>query len=1000
MLSGFVVKRPWVVIACWLALAVGLPLTVPPLAEMAQRHPVAILPAGAPSVATAQRMKTAFHEPGSENVLIVLLKNEKGLGPADEEVYHKLVDRLRSDRSDVVTVQDFLAVPMLRQMLSSEDHKAWLLPVGLAGELGTPESYRAYTRVTAVVRRTIEGSAVSANFTGPAATVADLTDAGERDRSAIEMAIGVLLVSILLIIYRNPITMMLPLIAIGASLQTAQALVSGVSLVTGMAVSNQTIVLLSALMSGAGTDYVVFLVSRYHDYIRQLPGSAEDCQRAVRQAMGSIGKVIGASAATVGVTLLGMGFAKLGLFSTVGPALAIGVAVAFLAAVTLLPAILVLAGSRGLVAPGRQRAAVFWRRAGVRVVRHPKTYLAASIVILILLGGSASLVRFNYDDRKQLPASDASSMGYAALERHFPVNQTIPEYLFIQSPQDLRTPQALADLEQMAQRVSQVQGVAMVRGVTRPTGESLEQARATYQAKLVGGQLGEASSLIDERTGDLNRLASGADLLADSLGDVRTRITQSMDSVRSLVGALVYMQSQFGGDRTFAEMDEAARLVTGIRALGDSLQMDFAKVGTSSDWIDPVVAALDASPMCTSDSICAAARGQFHRLQTARNEGILDNVATLAGQLQSIQPMQTISATASRLDGALQSATASLQSLGLGDAGRAETSITTMQNGADDLASASRQLADGVQQLVDQTKKLGAGLSTASSFLMAMGRDASQPSMAGFNVPPQVRDADDFKKLLQAFISPDGHSVRYFIQTNLNPFSVSAMDQVNTILRTAEGAQPNTTLADAKISMSGYPVTLRDTRDYYDRDIHLIIFMTIGIVFLILTVLLRAIVAPLYLVGSVLISYLSAVGVGVLVFQFLLGQELHWSVPGLAFVVLVAVGADYNMLIASRLRDESPRGIRRGVIRTVSSTGGVITAAGLIFAAAMYGLLFASIGAVVQGGFVIGTGILIDTFVVRTITVPAIATLLGQASWWPMRPSRGFNRFRAMRGPS
>ena len=162
--------------------------------------------------------------------------------------------------------------------------------------------------------------------------------------------------------------------------------------------------------------------------------------------------------------------------------------------------------------------------------------------------------------------------------------------------------------------------------------------------------------------------------------------------------------------------------------------------------------------------------------------------------------------------------------------------------------------------------------------------------------------------------------------------------------------------------------------------------MTIIVVLLILTALLRAIVAPLYLVGSVILSYLSAVGIGVLLFQVILRQELHWSVPGLAFVVLVAVGADYNMLLASRLREESPFGVRTGVIRTVRSTGGVITAAGLIFAASMFGLLFSSIGAVVLSGFVIGVGILVDTFVVRTITVPAIAALLGRAGWWPARP--------------
>ena len=174
-------------------------------------------------------------------------------------------------------------------------------------------------------------------------------------------------------------------------------------------------------------------------------------------------------------------------------------------------------------------------------------------------------------------------------------------------------------------------------------------------------------------------------------------------------------------------------------------------------------------------------------------------------------------------------------------------------------------------------------------------------------------------------------------------------------------------------------------RTIEERDIRFIIAATLIVVLLTLMVLLRSVIAPLYLVGSVVLSYFAAIGIGVLTFQFLLGQELHWSVAPLAFVVLVAVGADYNMLFVSRMRDESPRSIRYGIIRTLSSTGGVITAAGLIFAASMSGLLFSSIGIVIQGGFVIGVGILLDTFVVRTITVPAIATLVGRANWWPSK---------------
>jgi putative drug exporter of the RND superfamily len=127
------------------------------------------------------------------------------------------------------------------------------------------------------------------------------------------------------------------------------------------------------------------------------------------------------------------------------------------------------------------------------------------------------------------------------------------------------------------------------------------------------------------------------------------------------------------------------------------------------------------------------------------------------------------------------------------------------------------------------------------------------------------------------------------------------------------------------------------------------------------------------------------VGVGVVFFQFLLHQPIYWNVQATAFIVLVAVGADYNLLLITRIREESRTGVRSGIIRAVRSTGRVITSAGIIFAASMSGLLFGSLSTMVQTGFIIGMGILIDTFVVRTVTVPALAALIGKANWWPSK---------------
>jgi RND superfamily putative drug exporter len=979
-LADCVVRWPWAVIGLWVAIAVALPLTLPSLSEMAQKHPLAILPSDAPSSVTAQKMTQAFHESGSEDLLLVVLTDDKGLNPSDETTYRKLVDTLRQDTRDVLMVQDFISTPPLRSVVTSKDHKVWVLPVGVAGELGTPQSYAAFTRIGDVVKHGVAGTTLTADLTGPAATVADLTVAGDRDRLPIELAIAVLVLIVLLVIYRSAVTMLLPLLSIGTSLVIAQAVVAGYSQLTGSGVSNQSIVFLSAIMAGAGTDYAVFLISRYHDYLR----TGADPDQAVKGAMVSIGKVIGASAATVGITFLLISFAQMGVFKTVGASSAIGIGVAFLAAVTLLPAILVLAGPRGWVKPRRELTARFWRRSGIRIVRRPKANLVASLLVLIILASCAGLVRYNYDDRKALRASAPSSIGYAALDRHFPVNQSIPEYILVQSPHDLRTPKALADLEQMADRVSQLPNIAAVSGITRPTGNVPEQFRATYQAGAIGTLLAGGSTLINDHTNDLNRLVAGAGTLANSLGDVRGQVTQLAASVQELENAFSSAKNQYSGDTLVKEVDIAAQLVDHVNALSNAMGWNFSAAKNMFAWIGPVLAALQGNPICDADPSCSTTRGTFEQLVGSRDQADLDAINELAHQLQEYPDKRALKASTDRLRAALGKLTNVLHSMGMDKPG----GLNSLRDGANQFAGGSRQVADAVAQLVDQVKQLGAGLSESAAFLLSLKHDAAQPAMAGFNIPPQLLRLEEFQKAAKVFISPDGHSVRYLVQTKLNPFSTDAMDQVNAINAAARGAQPNTALEDATVSMTGYTVGLKDTRDYYQHDIRFIIAVTLLVVLVTLVALLRAIIAPLYLVASVVISYLSAVGIGVLVFQYLLGQQLHWSVPPLAFVVLVAVGADYNMLLVSRMRDESPNSMRYGIIRTLSSTGGVITAAGLIFAASMCGLLFSSIGTVVQGGFVIGAGILLDTFLVRTITVPAIAALVGSANWWPSRVGR------------
>jgi len=428
---GVVVQRwPWAVIGFWVAFAAILSVTIPPLTEMASKRPVPILPSDAPVLETTRQISEAFHQSGSENenVLLVVLTDDNGLNPSDLATYRKVADDLRPNTRDIVMLQDFIRTPALRDAMTSKDHKAWYLPMVLSGGVGTPALHAGFGRVAKTVKEAVAGSMLTAHLTGPAASGDDLMYVGIRDMHVIEAAVVIMVLLILFVIYRNFFTMMLPLITIGVSVGVAQSIVAGIAEL-GLGVSSQTITLMTTMMAGAGIDYAVFLISRYHDYLRQ--GMTSD--EAVAKALTSIGKVIAGSAATVSITFLGMVFTHLGAFRNVGPALACSIAVALCAAVTFLPALMVLAGRRGWIKPGRDLTSRFWRLSGTRIVRKPVIHLAGSLAVLLILAGCAMFARFNYDDSKTLPRSVESSVGYDILAQHFPLNATIPEYLVVHS---------------------------------------------------------------------------------------------------------------------------------------------------------------------------------------------------------------------------------------------------------------------------------------------------------------------------------------------------------------------------------------------------------------------------------------------------------------------------------------------------------------------------------------------------------------------------------------
>ncbi|WP_448405217.1 MMPL/RND family transporter [Mycolicibacterium sp. XJ647] len=981
--GAFTLRHKALVIGLWIGTAVVLAVLFPQLETVVRQQSVDLVPRDAPSFQTVDRMSEAFGEPGSKTMLFVAMEDESGLTPQARQRYEELVDRLRADTEHVLRVQDLLADPVTEAQAVSQDRKAWFVPVGIAGTLGDPTAAESVTAVRAIATDVFAGTSTTVHVTGPPSTFSDQIASAEHDLLFISIATAGLIALILLIVYRSVFTALLPLLVIGLSLAVGRGVLS-VFGEMGMPVSQFTVAFMTAILLGAGTDYSVFLISRYHEQRR----ADVLADQAAIDATASIGRVILASAGTVAFAFLAMIFAKLSVFAALGPACAVAVMVGFLATVTLLPPVLAVAARRGIGDPKPDRTQRYWNSIAVAVVRRPVPLLTVSLVILVALSAAAATISISYDDRKGQPGSTQSNQGYQLLDRHFRKDVVITQFLVVENPTDMRTGKGLADLDEMASRVSQLSGVATISGVTRPAGQRLEQAQLSWQNGEIGNKMADEAAEGNARKDDLAKLTSGADQLAaglaqldrtlrTALGPLIDLLTQAQDTATQVDRFAPLLQQL---STTAPAVDRAIQFGPGLRPLAEQTR-------NAITIIDPLRGVLESSPWCTTTPQCIQIRDQIGILITLRNNGFFDQIASL-GDRYNPATDATVTGTLSQVQTAVTAVNKAYG--GIAGHGDLAANIKRLQHSISELASGAKALAAGVRTLVDSNIEMLSGMSQIAAQLQDSARaSVGSDTSSGFYLPTSVFENRQFADVAEQFLSSDGKTARFVIESAVDPYSVEAMNLAHEMVDTANTARPNTSLADATVSVAGFPAVNSDIQRLLWSDFTLLAIATLIIVSLILVLLLRAIVAPLYLLGTVVLNYLASMGIGVMVLQWWLGHDIAWPVPLLAFIILVAVGADYNMLLVSRLREESTNNIRIGVLRTVANTGSVITSAGLIFAASMFGLMVGSIAIMVQTGLIIGCGLLLDTFLVRTLTVPAIATLLRETSWWPHRaPAR------------
>ena len=661
-------------------------------------------------------------------------------------------------------------------------------------------------------------------------------------------------------------------------------------------------------------------------------GAGEDREQSYYSMFGGTAHVVLGSGMTIAGAMLCLSFTRLPYFQTLGVPCAVGTLVAVLAALTLGPAVVVIGSRFGLFEPKRTIRSRGWRRVGTMVVRWPGPILVATIALALVGLLALPSYKTSYDNRLYLPKEMPANEGYAVADRHFNAARMNPELLMIQSDHDLRTSADFLVIDKIAKAVFRTPGISRVQTITRPDGKPIKHSTIPFQISMQG-----TTSTMNQKY----QQDSFADLLKQA-DDMQTMIG-NLEHMLFLMGQL----TEVTHDLTLKTTD----LALTVNELRDNIE-NFA------DFFRPLRNYLYWEPHCYDIPLCWTGRSIFDALDgtdalAQQVGGLVENI----GRLDQLTP---------QLAESLRPQLETLKS----------TRLILLNN---------YQVQKGVQ---DQQSAMSENATAMGDAFDAARNDDT------FYLPPEIFDNKDFKRGMKNFISPDGHSVRFIVSHEGDPATAEGISHIDAIKQSAKEAIKGTPLEGSSIYLAGTAATYKDMRDGSFYDLLIAGISAVILIFIIMLLITRAVIAAAVIVGTVLLSLGASFGLSVLLWQHIMGLELHWMVLAMSVILLLAVGSDYNLLLVSRFKEELHGGLKTGIIRSMAGTGSVVTSAGLVFAATMATFAFSDLKVMGQVGTTIALGLLFDTLIVRTFMTPAIAALLGKWFWWPTIVNPRLARYR------
>lgn len=972
---------------------------------------------------------------------VLVFHNPEGLTKEDELEIVQGIEALEK-QSDAIGITDLvthLDMPELEEQLVSADGKTVLAMVTIESK------GRVAAEMSESLYAPLKDLHVEHYYTGDWIINEDVITSSEEGLRRTEVITVVFILTILFVVFRSAIAPFIPLISVGISYLAAQSVVAFLAEYANFPLSNFTQIFMVAVMFGIGTDYCILLISRFREELAQ----TGDNVQAVLNTYRTAGKTVLVAGLAVLVGFTAIGFSTFVLYRS-AVAVAVGVAVLLLALITLVPFFMAAFGKaifwpiRGTLTHKPSR---LWESIGSFSLRRPfgALLLLAVLIVPFLIAYQGS-VSFNSLD--EIGSRYDSVKGFEVIAESFGPGDTLPTTVVVKADQAFDNQEGLAAIERVSRELTKLDGVKMVRSATRPTGEPLQDFQVADQLELLSSGLEEgiagldqleqglavASSSIAGNAPQLQEAAAGADELVRGTSELRAGVQQLGEAIAAIEAGLV------SGKAGAAELEQGMRQAeASARQLAQSVEAlvaSYQQLESGLGELQAGYAAIAESQKTLSEQLTRLSQGfavladRYPDLQEddvflTMQAGLPQLEQGAAALARGLQELNTQLATAGS---GLQEANAGLTQLGGGQTalaqgllelaeGMAELRVGIEQaasgqgqiagqvpqftNGFNELIAGQQAFGSGFAELEEQLEELVSGLDEGVSGLRQVSEGLAQAQSfldelsamdgetGGWYVPEEAFEMSEFQSALDVYMSADRRTTKLEVVLNGNPYATESIDQIDSFDAAVGRGLNGTAYAQAEMAIGGVTSMNHDLRTISSEDYtRTAILMLIGIA-LILIVLFRSLVMPIYLMLSLIVTYFTSMAITEVIFVRLAGYDgLTWAVPFFAFVMLMALGVDYSIFLMDRFKEYRDLPPQEGILEAMRHMGTVIISAAVILGGTFAAMLPSGVLSLLQIATVVICGLFLYAMFMLPLFIPVMVRWFGEANWWPFMQKR------------